>query len=304
MAMELKTEYGQFALTNEQKVAMAQGLAALWAVAFKYRTTLERLLSLNREINVYLTLQDHDEWLDFQEVIDVFEPALHEATAFLSELDQIEAQDEGSFGDLISYGKKISLEMSYETVSVLAAKFYKQSKIQQETVLQQQTEFEHTRFVALMEERDKKLRIDNLTRAGFVEHGNGTVTDSRLHLMWMQCAQGQTGPDCEGTVLNYTWDAAMLIAPHLNLRHNDPQGLGYADWRLPSVEELQSLVVKDERPTICPEAFPNAPAIMFWSSTLVEIDSREAWNVYFGTGSMGTNDRENCYAVRLVRTVL
>ncbi len=302
--MELNTEPGQSALTLKQKTAMAQGLAALWAVVFKYRATLERLLSFNREINAYLTVHDHDEWFDFQEVADALEPPLQEATAFLAELDRVEAEDEGSFGDLVSYGKKVALEMTYETVSLLAAKFDKQAKIHHEAYLKQQTEFEHTRFVSLMEERDNKLRIDNLTRAGFVEHGNGTVTDSRLHLMWMQCAQGQSGSDCEGTALTYTWDAAMLIAPNLNLRRNDPQGLGYADWRLPSVEELQSLVVKNERPTICSEAFPNAPASMFWTSTLVEEGGNEAWNVYFGTGSMGTNDRENCYAVRLVRTVL
>ena len=302
--MELNTEPGQSALTLKQKTAMAQGLAALWAVVFKYRATLERLLSFNREINAYLTVHDHDEWFDFQEVEDALQPPLQQATAFLAELDRVEAEDEGSFGDLVSYGKKVALEMTYETVSLLAAKFDKQAKIHHEAYLKQQTEFEHTRFVSLMEERDNKLRIDNLTRAGFVEHGNGTVTDSRLHLMWMQCAQGQSGSDCEGTALTYTWDAAMLIAPNLNLRRNDPQGLGYADWRLPSVEELQSLVVKNERPTICSEAFPNAPASMFWTSTLVEEGGNEAWNVYFGTGSMGTNDRENCYAVRLVRTVL
>ena len=292
-------------LTDQQRIEMARGLAALWALVFKYRATLERLLSFNREINAYLTLQDHEEWFDFQEVIAFFEPKLIEASLFLVELDRIEADEESRFGDdLVSYGKKIAMEITSETVTTLAVKFSKEEKIHHEAYLKQQTEFEHSRFMSLMEERDKKLRIDNLTRSGFIEHGNGTVTDSRLHLMWMQCAQGQTGMACEGTALAYTWDAAMLIAPHLNQRPNDPQGLGYADWRLPSVEELQSLVVKDERPTICSEAFPNAPASMFWSSTLVEEGGNEAWNVYFGTGSMGTNDRENGYAVRLVRTVL
>ena len=303
--MEMTPGQAASALTEDQKVAMAQGLADLWAMVFKYRATLERLLSFNREINAYLTLQDHDEWLDFQEVIAYFEPKLIEASLFLVELDRVEAGEESRFGDdLVSYGKKIAIELTSETVTSLAAKFVKQEKIHHEAYLKQQTEFEHTRFVTLMEERDKKLRLDNLTRAGFIEHSNGTVTDSRLHLMWMQCAQGQAGLACEGDALTYTWDAAMQIAPRLNQHRNDTQALGYADWRLPSVEELQSLVVKDERPTICPEAFPNAPVSMFWSSTLVDVDSREAWNVYFGTGSMGTNDRENCYAVRLVRTVL
>ena len=303
--MEITTGQTASALTDDQKVAMAQGLADLWTLVFKYRATLERLLSFNRQINAYLTLQDFDEWLDFQEVIAVFEPALAEGTAFLAELDRIEADDESRFGDdVVSYGKKVALEMTSETVTSLAAKFNKQEQIHHAAYLKQQTEFEHTRFMALMAQHDKQRHSENLSRAGFIEHGDGTVTDSKIHLMWMQCAQGQTGPDCEGTVLTYTWDAAMHIAPSLNQRLNEPLGLGYTDWRLPSIRELQSLVVQDERPTICSEAFPNAPATMFWSSTLVEEGGNEAWNVYFGTGSTGTNDRENCYAVRLVRTVL
>jgi Protein of unknown function (DUF1566) len=67
--------------------------------------------------------------------------------------------------------------------------------------------------------------------------------------------------------------------------------------------ELQSLVQLEERPTLCTAAFPQAPIAMFWSSTLVIEGGRDAWNVYFGSGSQGTNDRDNTYAVRLVRSV-
>jgi hypothetical protein len=42
---------------------------------------------------------------------------------------------------------------------------------------------------------------------------------------------------------------------------------------------------------------------MFWSSTLVQEGEHEAWNVYFGSGSQGANDRDNTYSVRLVRSV-
>ena len=79
---------------------------------------------------------------------------------------------------------------------------------------------------------------------------------------------------------------------------------GYTNWRLPTAQELHSLVRMDERPTICSEAFPNTPVDMFWSSTPVEVGDKEVWNVYFGSGSMGSNDRDNSYAVRLVRTAL
>lgn len=48
---------------------------------------------------------------------------------------------------------------------------------------------------------------------------------------------------------------------------------------------------------------PQAPEALFWSSTLVDEGGREACNVYFGTGSQGTNDRDNAYSVRLVRSI-
>ena len=70
-------------LTDEQRIEMAQGLAALWALAFKYRMALERLLSFNREINPYLTLTDCPEWFDFQEAVAYFEPPLQATVLFL-----------------------------------------------------------------------------------------------------------------------------------------------------------------------------------------------------------------------------
>jgi Protein of unknown function (DUF1566) len=122
--------------------------------------------------------------------------------------------------------------------------------------------------------------------------------------MWMQCAEGQEGlqltGEIVGQVLQYPWEMAVRLPEHLNLRGGFA---GYSDWRLPSLQELQSLVLTDERPTICAEAFPNAPATLFWSSTLVKEGGREACNVYFGSGSQGINDRDNAYSVRLVRTI-
>ena len=120
-------------------------------------------------------------------------------------------------------------------------------------------------------------------------------------LMWMQCTEGQTGPHCEGQVQEYMWDMAMSLPVQLNQRGGFA---GYTDWRLPTAQELHSLVRLDERPTICSEAFPNTPVDMFWSSTPVHEGSKEVWNVYFGSGSMGSNEGGNAYAVRLVRTAL
>lgn len=137
----------------------------------------------------------------------------------------------------------------------------------------------------------------NLARLGYIDHGNGTVTDSKTGLMWKQCAEGQNGPDCSGTALKYDWDTAMEIPKNLNLRG----GLaGHSDWRVPTNDELETLVFHENQPSICLDAFPNTPYEAFWSSS--EYGAKLAWFVLFDIGEVGISLRSNSYAVRLVRS--
>jgi hypothetical protein len=282
-------------LTEEQYEDMKLGLSALWALAVKNRACLERLLSFNREINAFLTLKSWNWWIDFQALVAKFEPALNEATMFLQELDGVIARNDIHQADLITYGQQLVLEMKSNTVKPLVAKFRKLAQATQKHV----DEAQAVRVLAQIEAEDEQHHREHVTQAGYTENGDGTVTDVKTRLMWMQCAEGQEGARCEGQVLQYAWDLAMRIPANLNQRGGFA---GYTDWRLPTVLELQSLVRTDERPTICAEAFPHAPDALFWSSTLVKEGGSEACNVYFGTGSQGTNDRDNAYSVRLVRT--
>lgn len=284
-------------LTDEQRIEMAQGLAALWALAFKHRLTLERLLSFNREINTYLTLADCPEWFDFQAVVAYFEPPLVKAGQFLQTLDGVVERNDNNEAELMSYGQKLAHEMTSESVERFQAKFDKLAETTRELVEKAQA----ARVLAQIEFENSRLHVQNVTRAGYIENGDGTVTDTKTKLMWMQCAEGQSGPRCEGRAQEYMWDMAMSLPVQLNQRGGFA---GYTDWRLPTAQELHSLVRLDERPTICSEAFPNAPLDMFWSSTVVDAGRKEVWNVYFGSGSMGSNQGDNVYAVRLVRTAL
>lgn len=284
-------------LTDEQRIQMAQGLAALWALAFKYRLALERLLSFNREMNVYLTLNDCLEWFDFQAVVAYFEPPLEAATLFLQALDVVITRNDSLEADLVTYGQQLAHEMTSDTVKPMHAKFQKFAETTRDLVEKAQT----ARVLAQIEFENSRLHVQNVTKAGYIENGDGTVTDTKTDLMWMQCAEGQVGAECEGQVQEYMWNMAMSLPGHLNQRGGF---VGYTDWRLPTAQELHSLVRLDERPTICAEAFPNTPTDIFWSSTPVDAGGKEVWNVYFGSGSMGSNAGDNAYAVRLVRTVL
>ena len=63
---------------------------------------------------------------------------------------------------------------------------------------------------------------------GFVDHGDGTITDLATGLMWSQDDSGY-GMD---------WEGALAYVQNLNARNH----LGYSDWTLPNAKELQSIV--------------------------------------------------------------
>jgi hypothetical protein len=292
-------------LTEQQYTDMKSGLSALWALVFKHRACLERLLSFNREINTYLTMKTWDHWINFQALVVKFESSLEEATHFLHELDDLAAQNDMLQIGLIAYGQQLTLEMNSNSVKSMVDKFHKLALNSQKQVDEKQA----ARVLAQIKAEDAQHHREHVTKAGYAENGDGTVTDVKTHLMWMQCAQGQVGLQCEGVVLQYTWDLAMRIPETLNQRGGFA---GYTDWRLPTLQELQSLVRTDSHPTICLDAFPNAPEALFWSSTQLQEGINEGqkdenalvWNVYFGTGSLGTNAQYNSYAVRLVRSYM
>lgn len=141
--------------------------------------------------------------------------------------------------------------------------------------------------------------------ARYIDHLDGTVTDQVTGLMWRQCPEGvsSTASPCDtGTASSFSWQQALQHADAVNAT-NGGERQGYADWRLPDLKELMSLVeLACHNPAINRRLFPATPPSHFWSATAVASRASEAWSVGFYYGGDRWGDKEGARYVRLVRT--
>jgi len=144
----------------------------------------------------------------------------------------------------------------------------------------------------------------------YIDHGDGTITDTETGLMWKRCVESCSGVNCEeGKVKEYTWNDAVE-------RFKNVKYAGYADWRMPTLDELKTLIhcskgmnkkngwcnKGSEKPTINQQAFPtNTKASSVWSGSLHADYSAHALLVEFLNGHSSNDYRNVSNAVRLVR---
>ncbi len=128
-----------------------------------------------------------------------------------------------------------------------------------------------------------------LMEGRFVDHGDGTVTDSCTGLMW----QRETAP---GT---YTWQQALSHCQEL-------EHAGYQDWRLPNVMELVSILDYGRwnhaaEPLFVVEEDPVDGRSWYWSSTTFVGMPTSARIADFERGGVNRNVKTTQYFVRAVR---
>lgn len=143
----------------------------------------------------------------------------------------------------------------------------------------------------------------------YVDHGNGTVTDTETGLMWMKCSLGRSGANCgTGANADMDWKQALEAAQSANIGAG---AFGYTDWRLPSLNELITLTeMACYSPAINAAFFPVTQNRLYWtSSPSPGADNNDsAWYVNFATGQEAfsyANQSEKHIEnfVRLVRNV-
>ena len=120
-----------------------------------------------------------------------------------------------------------------------------------------------------------------------VDLDDGTVLDVRTRLVWKK--------ECEPK--KFTWDDAVAAFEG----GRAPGFAGHSDWRMPTIEELKTLIEKDQKPAINTAVFGQVAASYYWSSSSYAGSPSGAWFVFFGNGVGYYYFKSSSVYVRLVR---
>jgi hypothetical protein len=110
----------------------------------------------------------------------------------------------------------------------------------------------------------------------FVDNGNGTITDRATGLMWQKSGSSRTKK----------WNRAQTYVMQLN----KDRFAGYLDWRLPTIEELASLVERRKIDGVHIDPLFDKKQKTCWSSDTMLIDPAgelyQTWIVNFAQGAI------------------
>jgi hypothetical protein len=125
----------------------------------------------------------------------------------------------------------------------------------------------------------------SLLQAEFLrDNVNGVVLDTQTKLMWQDDAIGTTA----------VWETAIQRCEDLTLATQ-------SDWRLPSINELRSIVERSKNNPAIVDGFTNTSSNNYWSSTSAKGGEYAAWFVLFNYGYVFNNNKNDNYYVRCVR---
>ena len=145
--------------------------------------------------------------------------------------------------------------------------------------------------------------------ANFTDNGDGTITDENTGLEWEKLSDDDSIHDYDDAL--YTWEDAFTqkIATL-----NSTNFAGHNDWRLPNLNELETIrnlgqaspAVHSEFDTACA---PGCTVLTcsctasdaHWTSTTYVLDETSAWTVYFDDGDTYATAKTVENYVRAVR---
>ena len=119
-------------------------------------------------------------------------------------------------------------------------------------------------------------------------------------LMWKRCAEGQstsTRKGCEGKADQIYFEQAISDKKYKKFA-------GYSDWRLPSIDEVKSILEKScKGPAFNLDVFPASPNFKLWSQSKVEGNDSQVWIMFSSTGTAIKSRIASPAMLRLVRDV-
>jgi Protein of unknown function (DUF1566) len=135
----------------------------------------------------------------------------------------------------------------------------------------------------------------------FRDNGDGTITDDRTGLMWeKKTPRGSGSGDVHNVTGVYFWSAPGVTGTEPDGEAftvflkvlNEDRFAGHSDWRLPTRQELLSIVDASKYPRIneifgpTNAAWTPYPTCFYWTSETADIPGggdHNAWSVNFGT---------------------
>jgi uncharacterized delta-60 repeat protein len=157
----------------------------------------------------------------------------------------------------------------------------------------------------------------------YVPNGDGTVSDVCTGLQWEQkttaYGSGANFADPHDVDNQYTWSASPPAAngaaytQFLATLNTTPCFAGHCDWRLPTLAELQTILLVPNNPCgahPCLDpifgataASPNPSLVFYWSDTTLVGSPNDAWFVNFYDGGAGSITKTFNNYVRAVRSI-
>jgi hypothetical protein len=128
---------------------------------------------------------------------------------------------------------------------------------------------------------------------------DGLATDIETGLTWLRFSYGQNleGDTVTGTAIEVNGHDVMKIP----LEFNQKGYSGYNDWRVPSIEELKTLMNEKKADLDTRIFYKSGKCECFWSSTLFDINKECLWYVYFGEHNGDISHKQHFCYIRLVR---
>ena len=134
------------------------------------------------------------------------------------------------------------------------------------------------------------------------ELDKGIWTDPKTGLMWARISIGQRWENgqCLGDAKKLNWENAKKECKNFKLAN-------FSDWRLPTIDELESLMIKGQAGYNCPKnvLFQLKKDVWerewYWSASPSTYGDRHACFVHFGYGTLENDNKYNSNYVRAVR---